>query len=120
MLVDWEVKNINTEESPPPILVDQSDTSNPDPIQVNPETKTMCDLEAAGVNDLSVEESASSGSAVVLDGSTEVGASRRRYRRTAATSLIGAASEEMAGKPALQVAGRKPPSAPRKTKKKAE
>ena len=124
MLVDLEAKNVGAEEpivNKPPLLLDQTDTSNTGPVQVNPETITIYDAATAEFTDLSTEEIPKGGSAVLLDGAGEVEGSRRRYRRTAATSLIGAASElEMAPKPPLQPAGRKPPSAPRKFKKKAE
>jgi hypothetical protein len=121
MLVDLEARNVDAEEplvNKPPILLDQTDTSNTNPVQVNPESITMYDAE---FTDPCIEEIPKGGSAVLLDGAGEVQeGSRRRYRRTAATSLVGAASEEMAPKPPLQPAGRKPPSAPRKFKKKAE
>ncbi len=120
MLVDLEARNVGAEEpivNKPPLLLDQTNTSNTGPVQVNPETITIYDAATAEFTDLSTEEIPKGGSA---DGTGEVDGSRRRYRRTAATSLVGAASEEMAPKPPLQPAGRKPPSAPRKFKKKAE
>jgi hypothetical protein len=120
MLVDLEAKNVGAEEpivNKPPLLLDQTDTSNTGPVQVNPETITMYDAATAEFTDPFMEEIPKGGSA---DGAGEVEGSRRRYRRTAATSLIGAASEEMAPKPPVQSAGGKPPSAPRKFKKKAE
>ena len=118
MLVDLEARNEEPLVNKPSILLDQTDTSTTDPEQVNPETITMYDAATAEFTDISTEEIPKGGSA---DGTGEVEGSRRRYRRTAATSLVGAASElEMAPKPPLQPAGRKPPSAPRKFKKKAE
>jgi hypothetical protein len=125
MLVDLEARNVDAEEpvvNKPPIPLDQTDTSNIDPVQVKPETITMYDAATAELTDPCMEEIPKGGSAVLIDGAGEVQeGSRRRYRRTAATSLIGATSElEMAPKPPLQPAGRKPPSAPRKFKKKAE
>jgi hypothetical protein len=117
MLVDLEARNEEPIFNKPPIP-DQTDTSNTGPVQVNPETITMNDAATAEFTDLSTEEIPKGGSA---EGTGEVQeGSRQRYRRTAATSLVGAASEEMAPKPPLQPAGRKPPSAPRKFKKKAE
>jgi hypothetical protein len=124
MLVDLEARNVGAEELPlvnkPPIPLDQTNTSSTDPVQVNPETITMYGAATVECTDPSMEEIPKGGSAVLIDGAGEVEGSRRRYRRTAATSLVGAASEEMAPKPPLQPAGRKPPSAPRKFKKKAE